>query len=134
PGSNLAIPLSTLNCDPVATDSTTQLALTLDRKSRLLNATLAPAQKIDQHKLRKIVWIGKVSLAVGHRGHLLYEFDEIIITGQHEGVDHDAGFATGLHFAKCCFHYEWIAAHRVFVQSSVRTARGASAGRMPATR
>src|SRR2546421_4078203 len=85
--------------------------LTQYRESSLLHPTLAPAQKIDQHKLRKIVWIGKVSFAVGHRGHLLDELDQIIITGEHEGINHDAGFATGLDFAERCFHYKWIAAH-----------------------
>ena len=67
---------------------------------KLLHAALPSFQEINQDKLRKIGRVGKVCFAVGHRGHLLNELNQVIVAGQHEGIDHDAGFATGLDFER----------------------------------
>src|SRR5215831_10530927 len=73
----------------------TSASRTADRNTReyandLFDAALAAAQEIDQDKLRKVIGVREVSLAVGHGSHLLDEFDEIKVAGQHEGIDHDA--------------------------------------------
>src|SRR6478672_10437376 len=78
---------------------------------KLSDASSSSAQKIYQHKLRKVSRVGEVGLAVGHRRHLLNEVDQVIIARQHESVDHYTGFATGLYFLEGLSHHQRIAAH-----------------------
>src|SRR5207302_8276627 len=101
-----------------------------------LYLALLSAEKIDQNKLREICGVGKVGLAVRHRGHLFDELYEVVITRKHKRINHDAGFAAGLDFAERCSHYPRIATHGVFVESPVGTECVSKrvAGRMPANR
>jgi hypothetical protein len=77
------------------------------------------SQKIYQYKLRQVCGIGEVSLAIGHGAHLFYEVDEVIVAGEHECIDHYAGFATGLYFLESLGHNEGIAAHRVLIKAAI---------------
>src|SRR5437868_10071756 len=87
---------------------------------KLSDSPGSSAKKVYQHKLRQISRIGEVSLAVGHRSHLFYEIDKVIVAGQHERIDHDTGLTTGLHFFESLGHDKWIAAHRVLVEATRR--------------
>src|ERR1051326_8657764 len=87
---------------------------------KLPDAASSSPHEIYQHKLRQVSRVGKVRLAVGHRGHLLHEVDEIIITRQHKSVDHYTGFTAGLYFFERFRHDQRIAAHRVLVKAASR--------------
>ena len=75
----------------------------------LSDATGTPAQKIYEHKLRKIAGVGEISFAIRHGRHLLDEIHQIIIARQHERVDHYTGFATGLNLFERLGHDQRVA-------------------------
>src|ERR1051326_4437032 len=68
-------------------------------------ALLAP-EEVDQDELREVAGRGEVRLARGHGGHLLDELDEVVVRGEHEGVDLDARLAAGLDFAEGRVHHD----------------------------
>ena len=89
-------------------------------KFNLPDTSGTAAEEIYQYELREIPRVGEISFAIRHGAHLLHKIDKIIVARQHEGIDHDARFATGLYFLESLGHYEWIAAHRVFIETTRR--------------
>src|SRR6185369_1289426 len=90
----------------------------------LPDASGTAAEEIYQYKLREISRVGEISFAIRHGAHLLHKIDEIIIAGQHERIDHDSGFATGLNFLESFRHHQRIAAHRVLIKTTGRALIG----------
>ena len=93
-------------------------AITCACNENSLDSAFLSAEEIDQHKLREVRGVGEVCFAIRHRGHLFHELDEVVIAREHERINHDAGFATGLDFTKRCVHDPGIAAHGILVELS----------------
>src|SRR6267378_1052967 len=93
-------------------------AITCECNETSLDSAFLSAEEIDQNKLREVCGVGEVSFAIRHRGHLFDELNEVVIASEHERINHDAGFATGLDFTKRCVHDPGIAAHGILVESS----------------
>src|SRR5829696_5784104 len=90
-----------------------------DRKGpALLDAALLAAEEVYQDELREVAGRGEVGFARGHGRHLLDELDEVVVRGEHEGVDLDAGLAARLHLAEGRVHHDGVAAHRVLVEAA----------------
>src|SRR5712664_4836765 len=81
----------------------------------LTNPAGPSSKKVYQNELGEVSGICEIGFSIGHCRHLLDELDEIKVAGQHEGVNHYAGFAAGLDFLEGGLHHKRIAAHRVFV-------------------
>src|SRR6185369_2673362 len=86
-------------------------------KFNLPDTSGTAAEEIYQYELREIPRVGEISFAIRHGAHLLHKIDKIIVARQHEGIDHDARFATGLNFLESFRHDQRIAAHRVFIKA-----------------
>src|ERR1051325_8694253 len=84
---------------------------------KLPNLPRPAPKKINQDKLGQVARVSEISLAIGHGAHLFYKIDQVVVAGQHEGVDHDTGLATRLYFLEGLRHNERIAAHRVLIKA-----------------
>src|SRR5579885_265966 len=85
-------------------------------RSALTNAALLALEEINQDELRQVAGRGEVGFTLSHRRHLLDELDEVVVRGEHEGVNHDARLAARLNLAQRRLHHDGVAAHRVLVE------------------
>src|SRR5262249_170670 len=64
----------------------------------LMNVTGFSLEEIHKQVLPEVVGGGEVGFAAAHLGDFLYEIDERIVGGQHEGIDHDVGALAFVYF------------------------------------
>ena len=85
---------------------------------------------VHQEILAEGVRSGEVGLSPGDLGHLLDEGDEIVVLGQHEGVDQDPGSAAGHHLSEGLVENPWIKSHGIFIDPAIgeRDGRGLAVG------
>src|SRR5687767_13352511 len=63
-----------------------------------VNRPRFPIHVVHEHVLAQGVRRGEVRLAATDRGDAPHERHQVVIAGEHEGVDHDARFLARVHF------------------------------------
>src|SRR5438270_14011691 len=82
------------------------------------NAALLAAEEVYEDELGEVAGGGEVGLPRCHLRHPLDELDEVVVRGQHEGVNHHPRLAARLHLAEGGLHHQGVAAHRVLVEAA----------------
>ncbi len=58
-------------------------------------------EKIDQHVVAEVRWIGIEDSPAVDRGEMFNKTPKLVVRVKHEGVDHDIGASTASHLCKC---------------------------------